>query len=173
MTMPLVFGMLVVLFAAIGSLRGWAKELLVGCALVLALFINLLLNKYAQGLMQSLASMEVFILRSAVFLLLAYFGYLTPRLPWIPAERFLRERLQDWLLGLVLGAVNGALLFGSIWLFLHQAGYPFPGLEAAQAAAQNPDVAAMMQYMPPVLLGESGLFIAVAVAFVFVLVVFV
>lgn len=173
MTMPLVFWLLVALFAAIGSLRGWAKELLVGCALVLALFVNLLLDKYAQGLMQSLAATEVFALRSAIFLLLAYFGYLTPRLPWIPAERFLRERLQDWLLGFVLGALNGFLLFGSIWLFLHRAGYPFPGLEAAQAAAKNPDIAAMMQYMPPVLLGESGLFIAVAVAFVFVIVVFV
>jgi hypothetical protein len=173
MTMPLVFGLLVAMFAAIGSLRGWAKELIVGCAMVLALFVNLLLDKYAQSLLNSMSAVEVFALRALIFALLAYFGYLTPRLPWIPAERFLRERLQDWLLGCVLGALNGALLFGSIWFFLHQAGYPFPGFEAAQAAAADPDITAMIQYMPPALLGESGLFIAVAVAFVFVIVVFV
>jgi uncharacterized membrane protein required for colicin V production len=126
MTLPLVFGLLVVLFAVIGSLRGWAKELLVACSLVLAMFINMLLDKYAAGL-----------------------------------------------LGAVLGALNGALLFGSIWFFLHKAGYPFPGLEQALASASNPDVTAMMQYMPPVLLGELWVFVAVAVAFIFVIVVFV
>jgi hypothetical protein len=173
MSMPLVFGVLVVLFAAVGSLRGWAKELIVGCSMVLALFINLLLDKYAQGLLQSLSPTEVFGVRAGVFALLAYFGYLTPRLPWIPSERFLRERMQDWLLGIVLGAMNGTLLFGSLWYFLHGAGYPFPGFEAAQAAAKNPEIVSMMQYMPPVLLGETGLFIAVAVAFIFVIVVFV
>jgi hypothetical protein len=162
-----------VLFAVIGSLRGWAKELLVACSLVLAMFVNMLLDKYAAGLLSSLPAAEVFGVRAGVFGILTYFGYLTPRLPWIPADRFLRERLQDWLLGAVLGAVNGALLFGSIWFFLHQAGYPFPGFEQALAGANNPDVTAMMQYMPPVLLGELWVFVAVAVAFIFVIVVFV
>jgi hypothetical protein len=173
MSLTAVFVLLVILFAAIGSLRGWAKELLVGCALILALFINLLIDKYAQGLLASFAPIDVFFLRAGIFCLLAYFGYLTPRLPWLPGERFLREKLADWLLGIVIGALNGAMLFGSLWLFLHRADYPFPGFEAARAAAQNPDVTALMQYMPPILLGETGLFIAVAVAFVFIIVVFV
>jgi hypothetical protein len=173
MTMPLVFGLLVVLFAVIGSLRGWAKELLVACSLVLAMFINMLLDKYATGLLATLSAPEVFGVRAGVFALLTYFGYLTPRLPWIPADRFLRERLQDWLLGAVLGALNGFLLFGSIWFFLHKAGYPFPGFEPAQLSAKSPEIVSMMQYMPPVLLGEMWVFVAVAVAFIFVIVVFV
>jgi hypothetical protein len=173
MSMPMVFWCLVVLFAVIGSLRGWAKELLVGCALVLALFINLLIDKYAAPLLATLGVQEVFLVRAGVFCVLAYFGYLTPRLPWIPGERFMRDRLQDWLLGIVLGALNGALLAGSIWFFLHRAGYPFPGLENARTAAGNPDVAAMIKLMPPVLLGEIWVFVAVAAAFVFVIVVFV
>ena len=173
MTMPLVFWLLVVLFAVIGSLRGWAKELLVACSLVLAMFINMLLDKYAAGLLSTLPAPEVFGVRAGVFALLTYFGYLTPRLPWIPADRFLRDRLQDWLLGAVLGAVNGVLLFGSIWFFLHRAGYPFPGFEQAQLSANSPEVTAMMQYMPPILLGELWVFVAVAVAFIFVIVVFV
>jgi hypothetical protein len=173
MTMPLAFGLLVVLFAVIGSLRGWAKELLVSCALVLAMFINMLLDRYASGLLSTLPPQEIFGVRTGVFAVLAYFGYLTPRLPWIPAERFLRERLQDWLLGIVIGALNGALLAGSLWFFLDKAGYPFPGFEQALASAKSPEITAMMQYMPPVLLGEMWVFVAVAVAFIFVIVVFV
>jgi hypothetical protein len=173
MSMPMVFWCLVVLFAVIGSLRGWAKELLVACSLVLALFINLLIDKYAAPLLATLSIQQVFLVRAGVFCVLAYFGYLTPRLPWIPGERFMRDRLQDWLLGIVLGALNGALLAGSIWFFLHRAGYPFPGLENARLAAANPDVAAMIKLMPPILLGETWVFVAVAAAFVFVIVVFV
>jgi hypothetical protein len=173
MTMPMAFWLMVVFFAVIGSLRGWAKELLVSCSLVLAMFINMLLDKYAAGLLANLAAPELFLVRAGVFAVLAYFGYLTPRLPWIPAERFLREHLQDWLLGIVLGALNGALLVGSLWYFLHKAGYPFPGFEPALASAKSPEITAMMQYMPPVLLGEMWVFVAVAVAFIFVIVVFV
>jgi hypothetical protein len=173
MSMPLAFGLLVALFAVIGSLRGWAKELLVSCALVLAMFINMLLDKYASGLLSTLPPPEMFGVRAGLFAVLAYFGYLTPRLPWIPAERFLRDRLQDWLLGIVIGAVNGALLAGSLWFFLDKAGYPFPGFEQALASAQSPEITEMMRYMPPVLLGEMWVFVAVAVAFIFVIVVFV
>jgi hypothetical protein len=173
MTMPMVFWFLVALFAVIGSLRGWAKELLVACSLVLAMFINLLLDKYASPLLATLSVQEVFGVRAGVFCVLAYFGYLTPRLPWIPGERFMRDRLQDWLLGAVLGALNGALLAGSVWFFLHRAGYPFPGFEIARMSANNPDVTAMIQYMPPALLGEVWVLVAVAAAFVFVIVVFV
>jgi hypothetical protein len=173
MSMPLAFWLMVALFAVIGSLRGWAKELIVACSLVLAMFVNMLLDKYASGLLATLSAQEVFGVRAGLFAVLAYFGYLTPRLPWIPAERFLRERLQDWLLGIVLGALNGALLIGSLWFFLHKAGYPFPGFEQALASAKSPEVTAMMQYMPPVLLGEMWIFVAVAVAFIFVIVVFV
>jgi len=173
MTMSLVFLCMVVLFAVIGSLRGWAKELLVACSLVLAMFINLLIDKYATPLLATLTIQEVFAVRAGVFCVLAYFGYLTPRLPWIPSERFMRDRLQDWLLGIVLGALNGFLLVGSVWFFLHRAGYPFPGMEIARLSATSPDVAAMIRYLPPVLLGEVWVFVAVAAAFVFVIVVFV
>jgi hypothetical protein len=173
MTMPMVFWFLVALFAVIGSLRGWAKELLVACSLVLAMFINLLITKYASSLLATLTVQEVFGIRAGVFGILAYFGYLTPRLPWIPGERFMRDRLQDWLLGTVIGAVNGALLVGSVWFFLHRAGYPFAGFEMAKLNANNPDVAAMIQYMPPALLGEAWVLVAVAAAFIFVIVVFV
>ena len=42
-----VFWMYVILFAIIGMLRGWAKELLVGFAVVVAVALNFLLHTYA------------------------------------------------------------------------------------------------------------------------------
>jgi hypothetical protein len=171
--MPLVFWVCVVAFAVIGSLRGWAKELLVGFGMVLALFINLLMDKYAQGILQTLQPGELFGVKAGVCVLMAYFAYLTPRLPFMPEHQFLRERLQDWLLGMLLGALNGALLAGSIWFYLHKAGYPFLGFETARASAASPDITGMIAYMPPMLLTETWIYIAVAAAFVFVIVVFV
>ncbi len=173
MTIALVFWLLVFVFALIGSMRGWAKELLVSFSMVIALFINLLLNKYGQGILSSLKGDALFWLRAALVGLMAYFGYVTPKMPWVPENRFLREHLQDGLLGLVIGGVNGALIFGSIWYFLHQAGYPFPGLEFARQTAQDPQIVTMMRFMPPVLLGETWLLVIVAVISVFVIVVFV
>ena len=38
-SLTVLFGLLVLLFAVIGAMRGWAKELLVTSAVVLALFI--------------------------------------------------------------------------------------------------------------------------------------
>ncbi|MGA2111323.1 MAG: hypothetical protein ABSG98_04130 [Anaerolineales bacterium] len=173
MTIALVFWLLVFVFALIGSLRGWAKELLVSFSMVIALFINLLLNKYATGILSTLSTDTLFWVRAGLVGLMAYLGYLAPKVPWVPENRFLREHVQDGLLGFVLGAVNGALVFGSIWYFLHMAGYPFPGLEFARQTAQNPQIVTMMRYMPPVLLGETWLLVVVAVVSVFVIVVFV
>jgi len=173
MSIGLVFWFMVLVFALVGSLRGWAKELLVSFSLVLALFVNLLLQKYALNLLEAMRLVDLFWVKAGVFGGLAYFGYLTPRLPWLPGNRFVREHLQDWLLGMIIGAVNGALLFGSLWFFLHQAGYPFAGMEFARQTATDPQVVAVMRSMPPMLLGETWLLVAVAIAFVFVIVIFV
>jgi hypothetical protein len=173
MSMPLVFWVCVGISAAVGSLRGWAKELLVGFGMVLALFINLLLDKYAQGILHSLQPAELFCVKAGVFALLAYFAYLTPRLPFMPEHQFMREKLQDWLLGALIGAFNGAVLAGSIWFFLHKAGYPFAGFEAARTMSASPEVTSMMLYMPPMLLTEMWVYVAVAAAFIFVIVVFI
>lgn len=173
MTIALVFWLLVFIFALVGSLRGWAKELLVSFSMVIALFINLLLDKYASGILSTLSATALFWVRGGLVGLMAYCGYLAPKVPWVPENRFLREHVQDGLLGLLLGAVNGALIFGSIWYFLHKARYPFPGLEFARQTAQNPQIVTMMRFMPPVLLGETWLLFVVAGVSVFVILVFV
>jgi len=99
------------------------------------------------------------------------FGYQTPNLSRIPQERFVRERLSDTLLGFFIGALNGYLIVGSVLYFMAVAGWPFtPNISPPTTES------VIFNYLPPeVLLANNSplIYFAVAVAFVFVLVVFI
>ena len=64
-----------------------------------------------------------FWMRVVILIMLAFFGYQTPKLPKISEAKFARERLSDTLLGLFLGVLNGYLIVGTLWYFLAQANY--------------------------------------------------
>lgn len=178
-SLVVVFWMYVILFAIIGAMRGWARELLVAFSVVLALFITTVLERFVPFINNTLASVPstMFWLRSGLIIALVFFGYQTPNIPRLAANnRFARERLQDILLGIFLGALNGYMIAGSIWFYLNAAGYPFPNLiSAPPAGTQLYDTTQrMMAMMPPQLLGSSSaIYFAVALAFAFVLVVFI
>jgi lysylphosphatidylglycerol synthetase-like protein (DUF2156 family) len=167
----------VILFAVIGAMRGWAKEMMVTASVMLALFIIVVLETYVKGLSESFAepgSTSQFWLRVAIIIVLAFFGYQTPNLPRVGGERFARERLQDSLLGIFLGALNGYLIVGSIWYFLSEANYqaisyiipPDPNTIPGQAALK------LIGWMAPAWLGVPFIYFAIALSFVFVMVVF-
>src|SRR4030043_799377 len=121
-----IFFCFVILFAAMGAMRGWAKEMMVTASAILALFIITVLETYVKGLSQTFAepgSTGQFWMRMTIILLLTFFGYQTPNLPKLGGGHFARERFQDSLLGIFLGALNGYLIVGSIWYFLAQADY--------------------------------------------------
>ncbi len=166
----------VVLFAIVGAMRGWAKEMLVTFSVVLALFLTLVLEKYVIVIRNSFApehSQAQFWLRSVVLLLLAFFGYQTPNLPKLGGARFARERLQDALLGIFLGALNGYLVVGSLWAFMADAGYPFSSItEPIRGTTMGDAAIRLVEAMAPNWLVEPYIFFAVGVAFVFVIVVF-
>jgi uncharacterized membrane protein required for colicin V production len=172
-----IFICFVILFAVIGAMRGWAKEMMVTASAVLALFIITVLETYVKGLTQSFAepgSTSQFWMRVAIISILAFFGYQTPNLPKIGGDRFARERFQDSLLGVFLGALNGYLIMGSIWYFLDQANYqaiqyiipPDAGTPQGQAAIK------LLAYMAPAWLGVPLIYFAMALVFIFVIVVF-
>jgi len=175
MSIVYVFWMYVILFAIVGVMRGWAKELLVSFSVILALAVNHVLRQYIP-LAQSLGENDVslFWVRTIVLLVLVYFGYQTVvSIPHL-AARAARERLQDSLFGAILGGVNGYLISGTILYYLHIANYPYPKVISAPA---DPAIVAtvnqMMLYMPPQLLGVPGIYFAIILAFVFVLVVYI
>ncbi len=178
-SLVVVFWMYVILFAIIGAMRGWARELLVAFSVVLALFIISVLERFIPFVGSTLASVPptLFWLRIGIVIALVFFGYQTPNIQRLAASnRFARERLQDVLLGVFLGALNGYLIAGTVWYYLNDANYPFPNLISAPPAGSELFDATqrMMALMPPQLLGgSSAIYFAVALAFAFVLVVFI
>lgn len=165
----------VIFFAIIGALRGWAKELLVTFSVILARFIEMVVVLYVPVLSAALQILQQtdpatwFYLRLMIFAVLVSFGYATTILSARLGARARREKLQDSLLGMFLGAINGYLVIGMVWGFLHHLGYNIWGITGPQSqAAQN-----FTNYLPPDLLQGPSLFVAVAVSFAFVLIVFI
>jgi hypothetical protein len=173
MTLTAVFWMYVILFGVIGGFRGWAKELLVIFSVLLAIAIDTVLLTYVDSvriIMTSRPGITQFALRAGLLLTMAYFGYQTPNLPAFASGKFAREKLQDLLLGVALGLINGYFIAGSIWFYMHQANYPLPYV----TPPADPNVAVTyMKYMPPILFGIPNIYFAIIAAFVFVIIVFV
>ncbi len=172
-----LFWIFVVLFAVIGMTRGWAKELLVSFAVILAMFIITVLERFVPFMRDNVVftgGATLFWVRFLLMLAMVFFGYQGPNIPKLAStNRFARERLQDSLLGFFLGALNGYLVFGSIWYYLDDAGYPFGFIVAPISGPIAEATTRMMPLMPPYWLGTPAIYFAVAIAFAFVLVVFI
>jgi len=193
------FWMFVILFGLIGAMRGWAKELLVVFSVVLALFLIYVLETYTQYMVpfgEVLARVEnlpanatfesmplaiqeelrtQFWSRATTIFILSFFGYQTPRLAVI-RDKARRERIQDILLGAVMGLMSGFFIMGTLWWYMAAAHYPFgPEILAPQPGTPLGEAAInILNYFPPVFASNQiGLFFSVVVAFMFVLVVFI
>ncbi len=174
-SLTVVFWMYVVLFAFIGGMRGWAKEMLVSFSVILALtFINLL-DHYVPYIRDVLPrqSADLFWLRTSIIIILVFFGYQSPNLQRL-APKMTREKLEHTILGVFFGAVNGYLIAGSIWYYMADAKYPFSIITAPDTKTAFGKMAlSLLQYLPPHWLGVPGIYFAVVLAFIFVIVVFV
>ncbi len=174
MSLIYVFWSYVIVFAVVGLLRGWAKELLVVFSVILALALTVLLRQYIP-LVRNFgdSSTELFWLETIILIALVYFGYQTVALVPHLQSKATRERLQDALFGFILGAVNGYLIAGSLLFYYNQAQYPYPNIISAPTGASAAAIQNMMAYMPPHLLGIPGIYFAVILSFIFVIVVYI
>jgi len=175
-SLNVLFSFFIILFAIIGAMRGWAKELLVAGSLVLGLFLLQILDRHIDVYRTAIAAQEPttqFMIQGGIMAVMAFFGYQTPRLP-VLGGKVLRERFQDVVLGILIGAVNGYLLFGSLWYFLDKMGYDQTALVSLPA---DPALAARFQeiieILPPNVLPIPHIYFAVGIVFVFIIVVFV
>lgn len=173
-TLSFTFWMFVILFGLIGSMRGWAKELLVTFGVILGLFLIAVCERFAPDTLRRFLlerGTAQFWVKSLVILVLVIFGYQTPNIQRIAQGHFAREKISDALLGFFIGALNGYLIVGTIWYFMEWANYPFaPHIRPPETTL------AMMNYLPPKLLIASNsplIYFGVAIAFVFVIVVFI
>ena len=170
-TLTFAFWLSVFIFGLIGAMRGWAKELLVTFSVILALFLLEVMSRYIPPVREFFAEPNgspEFWVASILLLFLVFFGYQTPNIARMASPRFARERLADSLLGFFLGAINGYLIAGSLWYFLADSNYPFP--QVITPPTPTPDIIA---YLPPELLGIPAIYFAIAIAFLFVLIVFI
>jgi uncharacterized membrane protein required for colicin V production len=180
-----VFGGLLILFALIGSLRGWAKEVIVAFSVILALFVEHVLMTFVSPVGALFANMtpeSQFYTRSVLFIIITLFGYASPSIASQLGAKIARERLQDLLLGFFLGLLNGFLVVGTLLSFLNAVGFGVPanqpgavGIGGIVPPQPGSTSASLLGFLPPELIRESNamLYIAVAAAFVFVIVVFI
>ena len=174
MSLASVFWLFMIMFAIIGGFRGWAKELLVAFSIVAALSIDTMLIRFLPpvGTLLVQPTSTAFWIRVSLVLTMAYFGYQTPNLPaFSGANRFVREKLQDWLLGSMIGLINGYLIIGSIWSYMDVTAYE--GVKSFVIPPMDPAVINYLNYMPPLLLGFPYIIFALIIGFVFVIIVFV
>jgi hypothetical protein len=182
-----VFWGLVLLFGMIGTLRGWAKEILVSSSVFLAMFIQQVFGQYVLGPdnpylpMLLKVSGEVappnlytptqYCVCTSLLLLLTIFGYAGPALVGRVGSKAAREQLQDALLGFFLGLLNGYLIIGTLWFYAHKSNYALGGITAPAADTSAWIIAS--SYLVPVWLTVPELYMMIALAFVFIILVFI
>ncbi len=174
-SLNVLFWMYVILFAFIGALRGWARESVVLAGVIVAIFVINILENFVPFIRDALKPEARFWVRFAVLIILTFFGYQGPNLTRLAQSgKFVRDKLQDILLGIFLGAVNGYMFFGTAWYYLNDANYFFEWISPPDLVTDAGQKALrLLEMLPPQWLDEPVIYIAVALAFIFILVVFI
>ncbi len=161
------FGAIVLMFSLIGLARGFLRELGVTTVMMFLLFF---LNQFEEQLDRGLVKVmsaglvpagqtELWQCALFVFIIVAaaFVSYQGETLSFVGQPS---RGVLSVVLGLLTGLLNGYLIAGSIWFYLHKYGYPIPfmGFSAAQLSTL---AQVLINYLPltflgqPVLLGQS------------------
>jgi uncharacterized membrane protein required for colicin V production len=190
LSLPAAFWIMVLIFAFVGMMRGWTKEVVVTSALILGLFT---INQFFSALFNFIgwggniaASPDMrrwqFFVMSSFLLVLGFFGYQGPTLARSRADRLTRrDNLQDKSLGFLVGMANGWLLIGSIWAFLENqlvsasnwvrfsAEIPYP-FDPTKIVRPAPDLAPIIENLPIPVLTQSPFILPLLLVLVFLFV---
>lgn len=150
----LVFFVIVIIFGVIGIVRGYLKELGVTTVMVVMLFgvttfesrLSPILTKAAT----KVAPNEVASIQAAFWIAaVAFAAFISYQGQTLAFEGTQPKGALATALNLMSGLVNGYLIAGSIWYYLHRLGYPVLGIkpENLSSLAQ-----AMVPLLPPRLL---------------------
>ena len=180
---------MIAVFAIVDMQRGWTRAVIATAGLILSLFtINQFapflfgaLGYFDEGFDETIWRREIFIL-AAIHLTIAFFSYAGPAFAGKLSTRLkIRDNIQDKLLGLLVGAVNGYLIVGTLlsfleyrltnegWVATTPTPYPFP----ADVLVRIESIDAISQWLPIPLLTTNPyvLPIMLVLVFLFVLVV--
>jgi len=174
-SLSVLFWMFVILFALIGATRGWAKEILVTSGVILAIFLIKSQEILLPLTQNTITPRSSFWVQIAILGVITFLGYQVPKMSRRFNNRnFIRGIFENVILGFFLGALNGYLLFGTAWYFVMEAGYPFDWISAPdQGSDIGQNVMDLLEILPPQWLQTPAIYIAAAVALVFILVVFI
>jgi uncharacterized membrane protein required for colicin V production len=176
-------------FAVVDMQRGWTRAVIATSGLVLSLFA---INQFAPFLFDALGHFDqtfddtiwrrqIFILAS-IQIIIGFFSYAGPAISGKLSTRLkIRDNIQDKILGLMVGAVNGYLAVGTLisfleyrltqegWVTTAPAPYPF----SSEVLVRVPSVDAISQWLPiPILTSNTYVLpILLVLVFLFVLVV--
>ncbi len=119
----------VLFFGAVGIQRGWTKEIIALAGITLGLFaLHQFDATIRQQLLAAFSAQQKFFTQTAILLLIAFFAYQTRALIGSDAQAAHgdegRDALQTRVLGGIVGGINGYLISGSVWYFLHINDYP-------------------------------------------------
>ena len=174
-----LFWVLVVLFAIIGLFRGAAKELLVSLAVLVSLFFNTLIStsEFFKNALAGVANgMLFFAIQMFILFVLILAGYQTPLRAKLP----LRERLHtnpaiEKILGGIVGGLNGFLIFGTLWLYMHNANYPIKFIIHPQNT--SPEIyektLALIHTFPAYWLKANTLYFIIGIAITIILILYI
>jgi uncharacterized membrane protein required for colicin V production len=177
-SLDILFYIFIFIFALIGAIRGWAKEVIATFGTILGLFILTVLETFVPAVESYLTNSPIqsqIGFKSFVFGFIVFCAYQTPNLPMFGQnQRFKNDRLQDIILGFLIGGANGFMIFGTIWYFVHQGNYPFSFIIEPIANTTTGNAALqLIELLPPAWLVSPFIYFAIAIAFMFVLVVFI
>lgn len=169
-SLTVLFWIFIAIFILIGAMRGWAKEVLVTFAGVLALFIIIVILPLVKS---SLQGTDLFWTRLTIIVAAAFFGYQTPNFRRIvESGKMVRNASRDVILGAIFGGFNGYLLVGSLWYYMAQANYPFPHITPPDAGTElGLQAARILSSALPALLTVPNIYYAIAIALGFLIVV--
>ena len=156
------------LFGAVGYLRGFDKEAIALSGLILALFTLVQFDGFFEQLASGAGLSQLFWLKAIFLISIAFFAYQTPPDRFIKS-RTRRDQWQSRLLGGGLGAINGYLLFGSLWYFMDQLQYPLN----PHVTTPSPDSpsAEMVNILPLVWMQQGNLLTLMVIGlFIFIII---
>jgi hypothetical protein len=181
-----VFWLLIAFFGVIGLMRGWVREIQATAAAVLAMFIIEQISPWVWTVLVSRTPADILaadplgtlrrlvMLKAAILLIVVFFGYQGPVLVnYATSGRTRanrpRESIQEGMMGLAVGLLNGYLIVGALWWYIHVAQYPFPWVISP---LNFPDSASarMIAMLPLRFLGSPWLEILVVIMFLIVIV---
>lgn len=165
------------LFGYIGFSRGWNKEVISLSGIILGLFAVFQFDDVIRGtLLANVPAVQAFFIQCVLFAIIVMFAYQTRALIGTDAARARgdanREQLQSNLLGGVVGFINGYLIWGTLWYFMHINDYPLSPL-ITRPPAGSPSEATISQLPLYLLAGGptgDGNLLAAAVIVIFLIV---